>query len=101
MMQTRMDGAGIYKMSKGHLMNVAQTLVNRMRYDLQYQWLVDRNKPIDRIVNDLARGRNHVVFLLKRPLSLSLCIPKCTIASIKKLFLLLTLRAATHALPGF
>jgi hypothetical protein len=58
-----MNGAGIYKMGKGHLVNVSQSLVIRMGNYLQDQRVVDGNKTINRVVDDLADGSHCCVFV--------------------------------------
>jgi hypothetical protein len=40
-------------MGQCHLPDAPQPLVPRMRYDLEYQWIVYGDEAIDRVVDDL------------------------------------------------
>jgi len=49
-----------------HLVNITQPLVHRVGDDLQYQRVIDRNKTIDRVVDDLADNRHCCVFVKEK-----------------------------------
>ena len=69
-------------MSKGHLMNVAHSLINRMRNYLQDQWMINSNKTIDGIVDYLSDYWHHCCFFVKAIISKD---DKSTIAEFNKL----------------
>src|SRR5204862_6900890 len=83
MMQPGMNSTGIYKMCKCHLVNITQSLIEWMGNYLQDQRVINRNKAIYRIVDDLA-NRRHCCFFVKGP---SGRIGKSTKGRYKKLFL--------------
>jgi hypothetical protein len=58
-----MNGSRIYQVRKSHLVNIPQTLVVRMGNYLQDQRVVDGNKTIDGVVDDLADGGHYCVFV--------------------------------------
>src|SRR5688500_17042181 len=87
MMQPGMHSTWIHKVSKSHLVYIPETLIPGMRNDLQDQWMVNSNKPINRIVDDLARNRHaSCVFVKGRTVIVVYC-GKSTNASLNKLFL--------------
>ena len=45
--------ARINQVRKSHLMNAAETLVKRMRDNVEYQGVIDSDESINGIVNDL------------------------------------------------
>src|SRR6185436_16895752 len=66
-----------------HLVDIPEPLVIRVRNDLQYQWMINSNKTIDRVVDDLS-GRLHCCFFVKGFIRAG---DKCTKAGFNKLFL--------------
>jgi hypothetical protein len=64
MMQPGMHCSGINQMGKSHLVDIAEPLVIRMRNDMQYQRMINGNKTINRVVNDLA-DRIHCCLFVK------------------------------------
>src|SRR5436190_24102641 len=83
-MQSRMYSTRIYQMSKSHLMNITQPLINRVRYDLQNQWMINSNKTINRIIDDLANCRHCCCVFVKDPERAG---GKSTIGGVNKLHL--------------
>jgi len=61
-----MHSARIYEVCKCHLVNITEALVHRVGYQLQNQRLVDRNKTIYRVVDDLANWRHCCCFVKGR-----------------------------------
>jgi hypothetical protein len=59
-----MDSPGVYQVSESHLVYIPQPLVYRMRDDLQYQRVINSNKTVDRVVDDLA-DRGHCWIFVK------------------------------------
>jgi hypothetical protein len=49
-----MNGPGIYKVGKCHLVDIAKPLIPGMRNNLQYQRMINGNKTINRVVNNFA-----------------------------------------------
>ena len=82
-MQPGMYSPRVDQMSKRHLIDIAQSLIKRMRNNLQDQGMVNSNKAINRVINDLADWRHCCVFVKGRE-SVG---GKCTKAAVKKLFL--------------
>src|SRR5258705_1716749 len=86
---------GIYQMSKCHLVDIPEPLVVRMRDHLQYQRMVDRNKTIYRVVDDLADW-GHCCFFVK---GFKRAGGKCTKGEFNKLFLTGCQKPATGGVP--
>src|ERR1700753_699181 len=55
MMQPGMHRTGIYQMCKSHLADPAQSLIKRMTRDIQQDRMIQRNKAIYRIIDNLSR----------------------------------------------
>ena len=63
-----MNSPGIDQLGHGHLRNAAQPLVIGVGYNRKDQWMVDRDKTVDGVVDDLSLDSCHaVVKLLNRP----------------------------------
>ena len=77
-----MNSAGINKMRKCHLMNISETLIDRMSNDLQDEWMINRDKTINGIVDDLADIWHCCCFFVKALERLS---NKTTIAEFNRL----------------
>src|SRR4030095_14394508 len=87
MMQPGMNCTRINQMCKSHLVNITQPLINRMRYNLQDQWMINSNKPINRIVDDLAYHRHCCCVFVK---DFESTVDKSTIRGVNKLHLTLS-----------
>lgn len=83
MMQPGMNSTGIYQVGKCHLVNIAQPLVPGVGNNLQDQRVINCNKTIDRVVDDLANWR-HCCFFVKGPGRAG---GKSTTTGLNKLFL--------------
>jgi hypothetical protein len=83
MMQTGMNSPGINQVGKCHLVNVPEPLIISMRNDLPYQRVVNGNKTINGVIDDLA-DRYHCCFFVK---GFAGTAGKSTKAEFNKLFL--------------
>jgi hypothetical protein len=59
MMQTGMHSAGINEMRKGHLVNSPQTLVIRMRNNRKNERIINCDKAVNGVVDDLSDAIRH------------------------------------------
>lgn len=59
MMQAGMDGARIYQLCKRHLVNTAQALVIAVGYNLEYERIINCNKTIYGVIDDLSDRFRH------------------------------------------
>jgi hypothetical protein len=48
-----MYGTGVNQRRKGHLMNPAQALIIRMRNNFEYERVIDCDKAINRVIDNL------------------------------------------------
>ena len=64
MVKPGMNGAGIDEMSKSHLVYIAKTLIVWMRNNLEDQRVINSNKTIHGVVDDLA-DLLHCCFFVK------------------------------------
>ncbi len=71
-------------MSKSRLVNITQPLINRVRYDLQDQWMINGNKTINGVIDDFTNHRHCCCVFVKDPERAG---GKSTIGGVNKLHL--------------
>jgi hypothetical protein len=63
MVEPGMNCAGIYQVGKSHLVDVPQPLVYRVGYDAQYQRVINRDKPVNGIIDYFSGARHCWIFV--------------------------------------
>jgi hypothetical protein len=63
MLKAGVYGPGINQVCKTHLLYTAKALVKRIPDHFQYQWVVDGDKSINRVIDDFLRACVHFDFV--------------------------------------